>query len=114
METTARCFKALADPIRLRILALLGEGELCVCDLTAALGLPQSTVSRHLARLAAAGFVASRRSGTWMRYRLAEGATALQRGVLGLLARCRPGLAQAERDLAALRALKDAGKHAYC
>lgn len=104
MEPTAKCFKALADPTRLRILTLLHEGELCVCDLTAALGLPQSTVSRHVARLANAGFIIGRRSGLWMHYRLAEGASALQRGVVALLARCRPGLAQAERDLAALRA----------
>ncbi|HPI33500.1 MAG TPA: metalloregulator ArsR/SmtB family transcription factor, partial [candidate division Zixibacteria bacterium] len=44
-------FKALADPTRLRLLVLLTAGELCVGDLAATLGLPQPTVSRHLARL---------------------------------------------------------------
>jgi ArsR family transcriptional regulator len=71
MKQTARFFKALADETRLRILALLVQGELCVCDLMAALDLPQSTVSRHLATLRNAGLVDDRRQGIWMYYRLA-------------------------------------------
>ena len=62
-------FKALADETRLRILSLLlSEGELCVCDLIAALQLPQSTVSRHLAYLRKTGWVNDRRCGVWMYY----------------------------------------------
>ena len=49
MKNVAHIFKALSDETRLRILALLHSGELCVCDLMVALDLPQSTVSRHLA-----------------------------------------------------------------
>ena len=70
MKQTARIFKALADETRLRILALLGNGELCVCDLMAALEMPQSTVSRHLATLRNLGLVDDRRQGVWMYYRL--------------------------------------------
>ncbi|MBU4034431.1 MAG: metalloregulator ArsR/SmtB family transcription factor, partial [Proteobacteria bacterium] len=51
MQTTAQFFKALSEEPRLRILALLLSGELCVCDLMAVLQLPQSTISRHLAYL---------------------------------------------------------------
>lgn len=68
----ARAFRALGDPIRLRLVALLAHGELCVCHLTAALALPQSTISRHLGLLRAAGLVDARRQGSWIHYRLAN------------------------------------------
>jgi ArsR family transcriptional regulator len=68
----SRLFKALADETRLRIVALLSHGELCVCHLEEALQLPQPNVSRHLATLRAAGIVEDRRDGTWVYYRIAE------------------------------------------
>ena len=63
-------FKALADATRLRILALLVGGEICVCEIHGALKLPQPTVSRHLAYLRRSGLVDSRRDGLWIHYRL--------------------------------------------
>jgi ArsR family transcriptional regulator len=63
-------FKALADPTRLRITVLLSRGELCVCDLTEVLKLPQSTVSRHMSKLKSAGLVVDRRAGKWVHYKL--------------------------------------------
>jgi ArsR family transcriptional regulator len=63
-------FKALADKTRLRILALLGNNEVCVCHIHDSLRLPQPTVSRHLAYLRRAGLVDVRRDGVWMHYRL--------------------------------------------
>ena len=65
-------FKALADKTRLRILALLGNNEVCVCHLHDSLGLPQPTVSRHLAYLRRAGLVDVRREGVWMHYQVAR------------------------------------------
>src|SRR5262245_8486550 len=65
-------FKALADKTRLRILALLGNNEVCVCHLHDALDLPQPTVSRHLAYLRRSGLVAARRDGVWMHYQVAR------------------------------------------
>jgi len=66
-------FKALGDPVRLRLFYLLSlKDELCVCHLTEALELPQSTVSRHLGVLRHAGLVQTRREGKWMHYRLAS------------------------------------------
>lgn len=65
-------FKALADKTRLRILALLGNNEVCVCHLHDSLGLPQPTVSRHLAYLRRTGLVDVRRDGVWMHYRVAR------------------------------------------
>ena len=87
MQLEAQTFKALADETRLRILALLLEGELCVCEIIAALELPQSTTSRHLAYLRNSGWVKDRRQGVWMYYRLSEGEHALTRELLPLLAK---------------------------
>ena len=70
MKREAHIFKALSDETRLRILALLLDGELCVCEIIAALDLPQSTISRHLAYLRNSGWVSDRRQGVWMYYRL--------------------------------------------
>lgn len=70
-EDLARRLKALADPARLQLLSLLTSspsGEACVCDLTAPLGLSQSTVSHHLRILADAGLVRRERRGTWAYY----------------------------------------------
>ncbi|GAB4302838.1 MAG: metalloregulator ArsR/SmtB family transcription factor [Thiohalomonadaceae bacterium] len=69
--TTESLFRALADPTRLRCLLLLhSAGELCVCELTHALGEIQPKISRHLAQLREAGIVADRRQGLWVYYRL--------------------------------------------
>ena len=65
-----RLFKALGDESRLRIVALLTHGELCVCHLQDALGLSQPNVSRHLGVLRFAGVVEDRRQGNWVYYRL--------------------------------------------
>jgi ArsR family transcriptional regulator len=67
-----RLFRALGDETRLRIVALLSHGELCVCHLESALDLNQSTASRHLGILKAAGIVDSRRDGTWVYYSITE------------------------------------------
>lgn len=69
-------FKALGHPARLRILAMLREGELCVCQVTAVLELAASTVSAHLTELKRAGLVLERKDGRWVFYSLsAEAAT---------------------------------------
>lgn len=65
-------FKALADKTRLRILSLLGSNEVCVCHIHDSLGLPQPTISRHLAYLRKSGLVAARRDGVWMHYQLSR------------------------------------------
>ena len=86
MKQTARIFKSVADETRLRILLLLAcHDELCVCDLMAALDLPQSTVSRHLAYLKNAGWLDDRRSGIWMHYSVAANRTAIHHELLASL-----------------------------
>ena len=80
-------FKAVSEPVRLRILVMLTRGELCVCDLQEVLGLPQSTVSRHLSRLKLLGLAADRRAGRWVYYRLARMESAVGMAVTELLPR---------------------------
>src|SRR5262250_1886651 len=72
VRSMSRLFKALGDETRLRIVALLSHGELCVCHLEDALGISQPNASRHLAVLRNAGVVEPRRNGNWVYYRLVE------------------------------------------
>jgi ArsR family transcriptional regulator len=67
----AKMFKALADPVRLRLLSLIAShegGEACVCDLTGPFDVSQPTISHHLKVLREAGLVGSERRGTWVYY----------------------------------------------
>lgn len=64
--------KALADENRVRLLAALEGGELCVCQLIELIGLAPSTVSKHLSTLRSARLIQGRKNGRWMYYRLAD------------------------------------------
>jgi ArsR family transcriptional regulator len=76
-------FRALADRTRLRLLNLMGDGEVCVCFFVQVLGVSQPKISRHLAYLRRAGVVASRREGKWMHYRQVEPAGETKARVFG-------------------------------
>jgi ArsR family transcriptional regulator len=103
MDAEIRKFKALADPTRLRLAVLLAvEGEVCVCRIAEALGVPDFKVSRHLAVLRAAGWVEARREGTWMHYRLARPATTLDERLQECLRDCLGSHPVVEADLARL------------
>jgi DNA-binding transcriptional ArsR family regulator len=65
-------FKAISDPTRLKILYLLGDGELCACEIIYALEKPQSTISHHLNLLKNASFIKWRKEGVWIHYKLAN------------------------------------------
>ncbi|RJQ77696.1 transcriptional regulator [Pseudonocardiaceae bacterium YIM PH 21723] len=69
----AKAFKALADPVRLRLLSLIAShagGEACVCDVTDAFDLTGPTISHHLKVLREAGIIDGERRGTWVYYRV--------------------------------------------
>ncbi len=70
--TQEELFTALADRTRLRLVSLLGGGEICVCHFVDALGEAQPKISRHLAYLRKSGLVGARRDGKWVHYRLVE------------------------------------------
>jgi ArsR family transcriptional regulator len=76
-QDLARSLKALADPTRLRLISIVAaseDQEACACDLTAPVGLGQSTVSHHLKILTDAGFFTRTQRGTWAYFRLVPGA----------------------------------------
>src|SRR5512140_1350370 len=99
MDKLVSTFKALSDPIRLRIILLLqNEGELCVCDLMSVLGLPQSTVSRHLAYLKRSCWVDTRRRGVWMYYQLSRESCEICRELLDTLMKHASHLSEAKAD----------------
>jgi ArsR family transcriptional regulator len=72
MNNLVTIFKALSDETRLRIIKLLEQGELCVCDITAALDMVQPKVSFHLSALKEAGLIKDRKQGKWIHYSLNE------------------------------------------
>lgn len=67
----AQVFKALGDPVRLRLLSMIASregGEVCVCELTPAFEVSQPTISHHLKLLRQAGLIDCERRGTWVYY----------------------------------------------
>jgi ArsR family transcriptional regulator, arsenate/arsenite/antimonite-responsive transcriptional repressor len=83
----APVFKALGDPVRLRLVSLIGarQGrEVCVCDLASAFNLSQPTISHHLKVLREAGLIDSERRGTWVYYRLIPAALERMAGLLAV------------------------------
>src|SRR5512138_269543 len=72
MKELTEIFKALSDETRLRIIKLLEQGELCVCDITAALDMVQPKVSFHLSTLKEAGLIKDRKQGKWIHYSIDE------------------------------------------
>lgn len=114
MKKIAQKFKALSDETRLRILALLTNDEMCVCDLMAILDLPQSTVSRHLATLRNAGWVEDRRQGVWMYYRLCDDNEPFAGALRELLKRHLVDLPQATRDREALATFRNCKTSGNC
>jgi ArsR family transcriptional regulator len=86
----ARAFKALADPVRLRLLSMIATdegGEVCVCDLTGAFDVSGPTISHHLKVLREAGLISGERRGTWVYYRALPEALAPLAGLLATDAR---------------------------
>jgi ArsR family transcriptional regulator len=106
----ANLFKVYADPTRLRILHLLSyAGELCVGDIVAVLGLPQPTISRHLAQLRRGGLVAVRQVGLWVYYQVAATETCLGEVLADCLGRCLRGASEMRVDQARLLEVRAAG-----
>ncbi|WP_243439814.1 ArsR/SmtB family transcription factor [Fundidesulfovibrio soli] len=82
MKSFLRLMKALSDANRVKIVKMLKRRPMCVCELQAALGVAQPTVSNHLKVLEDAGLVQSAKAGQWVNYSLAEGESAHARTLL--------------------------------
>ncbi len=109
MEQLAQFFKALSDETRLRIMMLLMQGELCVCDVMLVLDEPQSKVSRHLAYLKHSGLTNSKRAGVWMHYCLKQPGDDVYRAQLDFLKGQLSHLPQFRMDREKLAELKRQG-----
>lgn len=103
VDDAQQLFRVMADPIRLRILHLLRQGELCVGDLVTVLDVPQPTASRHLAYLKRVGLISARKNSYWTFYTLAPARTALRRKLLECLDADKVGRARDAKRLAAVR-----------
>ena len=105
LDTVITALKAAGEVTRLRILALLGQAELTVKDLTAILGQSQPRISRHLKLLAEAGLIDRYPEGAWVFYRLTDGAAArrLAGDVFALVDTADPVLSRDRERLAAVK-----------
>jgi len=103
-ELTAldRTLKALADPTRVRMLALLRAGDICVCHIHESLGITQSKASRHLAYLRRAGLVETEKRGLWVYYRRARVTHPGVQAVLDAVGRGFAEIPTVQRDLTRL------------
>lgn len=103
LTTTPDLFRAFADPTRLRLLNLLLERELCVCDLCEVLDEIQPKVSRHLAYLRRGGLVTVRRAGKWKHYAVMKKPAGLEHTLLACIRTCLRDLDVLKDDLSRLR-----------
>ena len=85
MQRLLKAFKALGDETRIRLLKMLQQRELCVCELTQSLNMTQSRVSRNLGILKNAGLVKDRRDGLWIHYSLNDEADPSIKAILEML-----------------------------
>lgn len=109
LNTTHALFRAFADPTRLRILNLLLEGELCVCDLCEVLDVLQPSISRHLAYLDRAELVTVRQQGKWKYYAVARRPSGLVKTLLNCVRGCLREIDELQDDLAKLKEIRCRG-----
>ena len=108
-------FSAFSNPIRLRCLLLLQmERELCVCELTHALDIPQPMISRHLSLLRSNRLVSERRAGQWVYYRINPELESWIRQILSITAESQHQLAPFADDLRALQTMPDRPEFICC
>jgi len=104
LKTVVEQLKAVAHPLRLRVLGLLAGGELCVCQVAEVLQVPASSVSEALRELRRAGFVVERKEGRWVHVSLAPSQTPLVEA-LTLAAAELPEVAEDRSRVPAVRGL---------
>ena len=93
-------YKGFADATRIRILNLLAAGELCVCDITEILGLPQSTISRHLGYLLRCDLVKVSREWKFAHYSLAQPTDPIHQTLVSCVRTCFRGIPSLDRERA--------------
>src|SRR5512143_2292569 len=110
MNELTSIFKALSDETRLRIIKLLERGELCVCDIVAALDMVQPKVSFHLGTLKEAGLIKDRKQGKWNHYSLSDNDLFRRMLILSVCERIKDGpIAEDRKRLEAFFVNKEQG-----
>ncbi len=104
LASLVQIHKAIGHPVRLRLMAMLRSGPLCVCQMTVVVELAASTVSEHLSELRRAGLVTERKNGKWVEYRLAE--FALRQGLLDAVWPMLQGDTETKADAVLVRELR--------
>ncbi len=112
LSRSVEAHKALAHPARQRLVAMLREGELCVCQLTVVLELAASTVSAHLNELKRAGLLVEAKKGRFVMYRWSEDPEA--GALLASLTARIAGDAQVATDAKLVRSLRKLGVEELC
>lgn len=110
LKTVVEQLKAVAHPLRLRVLGLLAGGELCVCQVAEVLQVPASSVSEALRELRRAGFVVERKEGRWVHVSLAPSRTPL----VEALAQAAAELPEVAEDRSRVLAVRGLGVPAVC
>jgi ArsR family transcriptional regulator len=101
-------FRAFSDETRVRLLNLMREGEVCVCDLVDTLRIPQPTASRHLATLRRAGLVSVRKDGLWSHYSLAPAESKFHAKLIECLESCFDEVPELATDAARMKKVRKA------
>lgn len=104
-----RMFRALADPLRLRIVRVLLDGEMCVGDIVTILRVPQPTASRHLAYLRRVGLITARRNSYWSFYALAPARSTFGRTLLDCVKAAAAEVPGARQDAARADRVREQG-----
>lgn len=107
MDNLVQYFRALSEEVRLRIIMLLSQGELCVCDIMEILDEPQSKVSRHLSYLKSSGLIAAKRVGVWMHYTLSDQRDETLNAQIGFMRERFSRLPGFAEDIAKMNVLKE-------
>jgi ArsR family transcriptional regulator len=97
MNDLLTIFKALSDETRMRILKLLEQGELCVCDIVASLDMIQPKISFHLGVLKEAGLIKDRKQGKWIHYTLDDSEIFTRFLILSVLEKISEGVMQEDK-----------------
>ncbi len=108
-ENVALFYRAFSEKIRLRILSLLLQGEMCVGDMVTILLSPQSTISRHLHYLRKAGLVTTRQTRYWVHYFLVKPQTSFHTKLLETVLGCSELVPEIQQDAQRARELQDSG-----
>jgi DNA-binding transcriptional ArsR family regulator len=107
--------KALSDESRVRAIAALKGGELCVCQIVELLGLAPSTVSKHMAVLHQAGLVETRKDGRWIYYRIAKDSDQpCVRDAVAMTLDCLAGDGRIRDDVARLKCIRNLNREELC